>query len=32
MSVETPNPTEGTDLQNTPWQIERAIVDGVVSE
>ena len=23
MSVETPNPTEGTDLQNTPWQIER---------
>jgi len=23
MSVETPNPTEGTDLQNSLWQIER---------
>jgi hypothetical protein len=23
MSVETPKSTEGTDLQNTPWQIER---------
>jgi len=31
MSVETPNPTERTELQNIPWEIERGGRDVAAS-